>query len=163
MWVIEVINAAIGHRLNYFGIHPRQIEGLPGIFFWGFLHGNFNHLIMNTTPLLVMGYFVALRGLWIFVRCSLFILVLGGLGVWCFGREAIHIGASGLVFGYFGFLVAVAYYERSLKTFFIACAMLLLYGGILFGVLPRGGFVSWEGHLFGLIAGITSARFLAKA
>jgi membrane associated rhomboid family serine protease len=157
IWVVEVINTLVGHRLNVFGIYPRRIDSLPGIILWPLLHGGYAHLIMNTTPLLVMGFFVALRGVRTFCLSSLLILVVAGLGVWLFGRSAYHIGASGLVFGYFGFLVALAWYERSLVTFLVACLVLFYYGGIIYGVLPRDEFVSWEGHLFGLIAGIIAA------
>jgi membrane associated rhomboid family serine protease len=161
MWLVEIVNALAGHRLNVFGIYPRRIESLPGILLWPFLHGGYAHLIMNTTPLLVMGFFVALRGTRSFWLSSIFIMLLAGIGVWLFGRSAYHIGASGLVFGYFGFLVALAWYEKSLTTFLVACLMLFYYGGIVYGVLPREEFVSWEGHLFGLLAGIAAANLFA--
>jgi membrane associated rhomboid family serine protease len=109
-----------------------------------------------------MGFFVALRGVRTFIFSSVLILTLAGLGVWLFGRPAFHIGASGLVFGYFGFLVALAWFERSLLAFSIACLVLFYYGGIIFGILPRDEFVSWEGHLFGLLAGIVAANLFAK-
>ncbi|MGK0338716.1 MAG: membrane associated rhomboid family serine protease [Candidatus Azotimanducaceae bacterium] len=162
IWTVEFLNGLIGHRLNVFGIFPRRLESLPGILFWPLLHGGYGHLIVNTTPLLVMGFFVALRGVRTFVFSSLLILILAGLGVWLFGRPAFHIGASGLVFGYFGFLVALAWFERSLFTFSIACLVLFYYGGIIFGILPRDEFVSWEGHLFGLLAGIVAANLFAR-
>lgn len=162
IWLVELINALLGHRLNVFGVYPRRVDSLPGILVWPFLHGGYAHLLMNTTPLLVMGFFVALRGVRSFCLSSLFILVLAGIGVWLFGRTAYHIGASGLVFGYFGFLVALAWYEKSLMTFLVACLVLFYYGGIIYGVLPRDEFVSWEGHLFGLIAGVIAANLFAS-
>lgn len=162
IWVVEVLNALLGHRLNVFGIFPRRLDSLPGILLWPLLHAGYGHLVMNTTPLLVMGFFVALRGVRVFFFSSLLILILGGLGVWLFGRPAFHIGASGLVFGYFGFLVALAWFERSLLTFSIACLVLFYYGGIIFGILPWDEFVSWEGHLFGLLAGIAAANLFAR-
>tara|TARA_R110002072_G_scaffold1598_6_gene13586 strand:- start:2232 stop:2816 length:585 start_codon:yes stop_codon:yes gene_type:complete len=162
MWVVEFLNSLLGHRLNAWGIHPRNTQSLPGILLWPLLHGGYGHLLMNTTPLLVMGFFVALRGVRSFVFSSLFILLIGGLGVWLFGRDAIHVGASGLVFGYFGFLVALAWFERSLLTFAVASLVIFYYGGIIYGVLPQDEFVSWEGHLFGLIAGIMAANLFAR-
>jgi len=162
IWLAHVLNTLTGHQLDAFGIYPRRIETLPGIVLWPFLHANFNHLILNTTPLLFMGYLVALRGRWLFVSTSLLIMVVGGLGVWLFGRPAFHIGASGLVFGYFGFLVAIGIYERSIPGLAIASLTLFYYGGIIFGVLPTNSFVSWEGHLFGLLAGIFAARIFAN-
>lgn len=162
IWLVEILNNLIGHRLNIFGIYPRRTESLPGILLWPLLHGGFGHLVMNTTPLLAMGFFVALRGVRQFIVSSLFIVLVAGFGVWLFGRDAFHVGASGLVFGYFGLLVALAWFERSLLTFAIALLMIFFYGGIIYGVLPRDEFVSWEGHLFGLIAGVMAANLFAK-
>ena len=86
------------------------------------------------------------------------ILIIGGLGVWAFARPAYHIGASGLIFGYFGFLVAIGLYERSISSLVIASVTLFFYGGLILGILPTDSFISWEGHLFGLCAGIIAAR-----
>ena len=162
IWCVEAINSFLGHSLNSFGIYPRETAALPGIFLWAFLHGNLHHLVMNTTPLLAMGFLVATRGVGRFVTVSLIVIIVGGVGVWCFGRAAYHIGASGLVFGYFGYLVALGIYERSLGTVAIASLTVFYYGGIIFGVLPSDSFVSWEGHLFGLCAGVFAARLAAE-
>ena len=88
--------------------------------------------------------------------------MVGGVAVWGLGRTAIHVGASGLVFGYFGYLLARGWYDRKLSSILIAIAVLLLYGGLLLGVLPKGGFISWEEHLFGLIAGLLAARLTKR-
>lgn len=162
IWIAHFLNTLTGHQLDVFGIYPRKLEALPGVILWPFLHANFNHIILNTTPLFFMGFLVALRGRRLFVYSSLLIVAVGGLGVWIFGREAFHIGASGLVFGYFGFLVAIGIYERSFSGLAIASLTLFYYGGIIFGVLPTNSFVSWEGHLFGLLAGILAARVFAN-
>jgi len=161
IWFVGIINNFFGHRLNAYGIYPRHVDTLPGVLLWPFLHGSLQHLMMNTTPLLMMGFFVALRGPLIFVKTTLLVLVIGGLGVWLFGRSAYHVGASGLVFGYFGFLVAIGVYERSISGLAIASITLFYYGGLILGVLPTDSFVSWESHLFGLGAGILAARMLA--
>ncbi|MBV1877046.1 MAG: rhomboid family intramembrane serine protease [Pseudomonadales bacterium] len=162
LWVVELANYLVGHRLNSYGIYPRRVESLPGLIIWPFLHGNFYHLALNTMPLLVLGFFVALYGRMVFLKASIIILLLGGAGVWIFGRAAYHVGASGLVFGLFGFLILLAYYQRSLKTFGLAFLAIFLYGGMIWGILPQDRFVSWEGHLFGLLAGALSAKLLAK-
>jgi len=162
LWVVEAINTLVGNRLNLLGIYPRDVSTLPGILLWPLLHGSFEHLIMNTTPLLVMGYFVALRGLRVFVVATMLIDVIGGTGVWVFGRPAFHIGASGLVFGYFGFLIAIGIYEKSISALLIASFTIFYYGGLIFGVLPGQRFISWEAHFFGLMAGIYAARWLAS-
>ena len=117
---------------------------------------------MNTSPLLILGFLVALRGIFVFCAASLLIVLFAGICVWIFGRPAYHIGASGLVFGYFGFLVAIAFYEKRFSTLFITLLVLTYYGGMIFGVLPRDEFVSWEGHLFGLIGGVLAAKLFAQ-
>ena len=161
IWFIEIVNGFLGHALNDFGIYPRELRALPGVLFWVFLHGSFQHLVMNTMPLIVMGSFVALKGTLRFFIVTLIITILGGMGVWCFCREAYHVGASGLVFGYFGYLVALGIYERSLQTLFIASLIIFYYGGMIFGILPGEKFISWEAHLFGLFAGVLAARYFA--
>ena len=175
IWLVYLVNVLLyGGDLNRYGLAPMALPyrflsefelsasyvagSLRGILLAPLLHGSFSHLMSNTFPLLLLGGFVALRGTKALVGLSLFVVVLGGLLVWLVGRPAIHIGASGLVFGYFGYLVAQGWYERSFVSIAVAAAVLLLYGGIIFGVLPQAGFISWEGHLFGLIAGVLAAR-----
>ena len=175
IWLVYLVNILLyGGDLNRYGLAPMALPyrflsefelsvpylagSLRGILLAPLLHGSFSHLMSNTFPLLLLGGFVALRGTKTLVGLSLFVVVLGGLLVWLLGRPAIHIGASGLVFGYFGYLVAQGWYERSFVSIAVAAAVLLLYGGIIFGVLPQAGFISWEGHLFGLIAGVLAAR-----
>ena len=175
IWLVHAANAFLfDGSLNRYGLYPMALPyrflsefelswayfaiSLRGILLSPLLHGSFSHLLSNTLPLLVLGGFVALRGARTLVGVSLFVVVLGGLLVWLVGRPAIHIGASGLVFGYFGYLLAQGWYERSFVSIAVAVAILLLYGGMIFGVLPLNGFISWEGHLFGLVAGALAAR-----
>ena len=175
IWVVFLVNELLFNGgLNRYGLYPLALPyrglsnlelswayftiGLRGILLSPLLHGSVSHLLSNTLPLLVLGGFVALRGTRTLTALSLFVVVLGGLLVWIVGRPAVHIGASGLVFGYFGYLVAQGWYERSFVSIAVAVVVLLLYGGIIFGALPQGGFISWEGHLFGLIAGALAAR-----
>ena len=156
LWAVELVNGALGHALNAYGILPRTQQGAWGIAFAPLLHGGVSHLASNTLPLLILGGFVALRGAWTLALASLVIIGLGGMGVWVAGRAALHVGASGLVFGLFGYLVSLGWHERSFVSIFAAVAAVALYGGMIFGVLPRGGFVSWESHLFGLLAGVVA-------
>ena len=158
IWVVELVNGSMGHQLNAWGILPRTIHGLAGIPLSPFLHGNVSHVTSNAITFLGLGGLIGLRGRLVLLRVSLFIILLGGVGVWAFGRSAIHIGASGLVFGYFGYLVARGWYERRLGSIVLAIAVIILYGGLVVGVLPTPGLVSWEAHLFGLIAGVLAAR-----
>jgi membrane associated rhomboid family serine protease len=158
IWIVELVNGLLGHRLNVLGIRPRTLPGLPGIILYPFLHGGFGHALANTVPFIILGWLVILRGTRTFLQVSAFILVVGGVSIWLFGRTAYHIGASGIIFGYFGFLVARAWYERSMASVLIALVTIILYGGILWGVLPFQAHVAWEGHLFGLLAGALAAR-----
>ena len=157
IWVIEVLNSFMGHRLSAWGIRPRTEIGLVGILLSPILHGSINHVLSNTIPFLVLGGLVALRGSQKFAGVSLFIIVVGGAGVWVLGRTAIHVGASGLVFGYFGYLVANGWFDRRPLSILATITVVVLYGGLVFGVLPTQSFVSWEAHLFGLMAGVLSA------
>lgn len=159
IWLIELVNSQIGHRLNAFGIVPRTAYGLIGIPLSPFLHFGLNHLVSNTIVFLGLSGLIAFRGGRTLLAVSVFIVLMGGLGVWALGRPAIHIGASGLVFGYFGYLVARGWYERRPGSILIAIIVIFLYGGLIVGVFPVPGLVSWEAHLFGLIAGILAARY----
>jgi membrane associated rhomboid family serine protease len=162
IWAVEILNGFLGHRLNTWGIRPRSELGLIGIPLSPFLHGSYNHVLSNTIPFLVLGGLVAFRGIQKLVGVSLFIVLAGGGAVWLLGRTAIHVGASGLVFGYFGYLVAAGWYDRNLGSILAAFAVIFLYGGLVFGVLPTQSFVSWEAHLFGLMAGVMAARLTRK-
>ena len=162
MWVVEIINGFIGHRLSLWGISPRTTPGLIGIPLSPFLHGSFNHVLSNTIPFLVLGGLVGLRGGQKLVGISLFIIVAGGAGVWLLGRPAVHVGASGLVFGYFGYLVANGWFDRRPLSILAAIAVIVVYGSLVFGVIPTTGFVSWEAHLFGLLAGVLAARLTRR-
>jgi membrane associated rhomboid family serine protease len=164
IWLLEIVDSfVLGNALNVYGIHPRNISGLRGILFAPFLHGGLGHLIANTIPFLVLGWFVMLREVSDFFIVTLITILASGLGVWLFGSaNSIHIGASGLIFGYFGFLLSRGYFERS--TVGIAFSLLVgtLYGSLIWGVLPMSNGISWEGHLFGFLGGVLSARLLAR-
>ena len=158
LWGIECMNALLNHRLNRWGILPRTLTGLVGIPLSPFLHGSFAHLILNTVPLVTLGSFVALYGTRLFLAVSLWIMLLSGAALWLLGRSAYHVGASSVLFGYFGYLVARGWYERSVTALLVALLTLGLYGGMVWGVLPMRSYISWEGHLFGLLAGVLVAR-----
>jgi membrane associated rhomboid family serine protease len=162
LWLIEGVNTFLDHRLNRWGILPRTLSGLVGIPLSPFLHGNFAHLLLNTVPLVTLGGFVALQGTRIFLAVSLWIIFLSGAALWLLGRPAYHVGASTVIFGYFGYLVARGWYERSVTALLVALLVLVLYGGIVWGVLPMRSYISWEGHLFGLLAGVLVARLAPR-
>ncbi|MGY8936800.1 MAG: rhomboid family intramembrane serine protease [Alphaproteobacteria bacterium] len=157
IWIVEIANFFLGHGLTAWGIWPRQASGLSGIPLAPFLHGGLWHAASNTLPLLILGSLMIVGGRARFWAMTTGIVLLGGFLVWLFARNALHVGASGLVFGYFGALLSRAYFERNLLSIVIACATVLLYGGILWGILPLRSHISFEGHLFGLVAGVVMA------
>ncbi len=161
LWAIQVINWVTGYSLtSAFGLVPRQLSGLDGIVGMPVLHGSFGHLIANTPPLLLMGALLVTTATRALLAVNAAIVGLGGALVWLFGSSAIHIGASGLIFGWFGFLITRGLVDRSLITAGAAILVGLLYGSIIWGVLPGQPGVSWEAHLFGAIAGGAAALII---
>ena len=154
LWIIEIANLFLGHQLCRYGIYPRTPQGLIGIPLSPFLHGSVAHLFLNTGPLIVLGGLILVDGRTPFVRSTVFIVLVGGMGIWLIGRPAYHVGASALIFGYFGYLLARGIFDRRLKSFFIALVAVAAYGGLFWGLLPTASYVSWEGHLCGFVAGI---------
>ena len=162
LWLIEIINLVTGYRLNNFGIYPRKLYGLYGIIFAPFLHGGLTHLLLNTIPLTIMGGIIIVRSIKEFLSISLFIILFSGIIIWFVGRPAYHVGASGLIFGYFGYLIARGWFERTVSSILIAAVILILYGGMIFYIMPSHSQVSWEAHLFGFITGIIGARIFNR-
>ena len=164
VWAVSLYGLFVDDRLVYaLAVVPRRFDGLSGVLGSPLVHGSFAHLVANSVPLLILGGMVAGRGAVYYLTTTLAVAVLGGLGLWVFGRSAAHIGASGLIFGYFGFLVGRGYYERSLSSVAVAIVVAVVYGGMIAGVLPRDDGVSWEAHLFGLLAGALCARAAGRA
>lgn len=162
MWIIEILDTLPFLHLDRYGIHPRSTSGLTGIVTAPFLHADFAHLLLNSLPFIVLGGTVLLSGVRVFWAVTLFVILAGGLGVWLLAAKFTnHIGASGLIFGYLGFLLARGIFDKSFASILIAGAILIGYGGLLLGVLPLQAGVSWQGHLFGFFAGIAAARFIA--
>ena len=153
IWAVEIVNLLLGHGLVSWGILPRSFSGLIGIPLSPMLHGGVWHAVSNTVPLFVLGALTLAGGKRMFWQTTVNVTLLSGALVWLFAREAYHVGASGLVMGYFGVILARAVIDRSLSAIAIAIVTVLAYGGLLWGILPLGRYVSFESHLFGLIAG----------
>lgn len=164
LWVLEIADTLIFKGwLNRFGILPRRWLGLRGILLAPLLHGNLRHLSMNTVPLVVLGWLILVCSTQVFVIVTAAVWLIGGLGVWLFaGSKSNHIGASGLVFGYLGFLLTNGYVEQSLVAIATTILVGLLYGSTLWGVLPLQRGVSWQGHLFGVLTGGLCAYYLPQ-
>lgn len=164
IWILEIIDLLFFRgALDAYGLRPRSITGLRGILFSPFLHGGLAHVAANTIPFLTLGWLIMLRQTSDFLVVTAVTMLTSGIGVWLFGSPyTIHIGASGLVFGYFGFLLLRGYFERSVTAIFFSLAVGLLYGSLIWGVLPLQLGISWQGHLFGFIGGALTARLLPR-
>ncbi len=162
IWSIEIVDSvALDDRLQQNGIRPRHSEGLDGVLWTPFLHSDFAHVASNSAPLMALGGLVAIRGMRYWARSTALIIVGGGGLTWLLAADGNHIGASGVVFGYFGAIVGAAVFERRPKVLAPALLALGFYGGMVAGVVPQES-ISWEGHLFGTVAGIIAARWLAE-
>ena len=159
MWLLQLLNWLLPQlQLDSYGIRPRDLSWLPGIFIAPLLHGSWAHLIANTPPLIIFGGLVSLQGIRRFWLVTVMSALISGLGVWLFSPEnAITVGASGVIFGYFGFLLLRGLFTRSIGAILISLAVAFLYGGTVWGILPSSPDVSWQAHLFGLIGGVLAA------
>lgn len=153
MIVVQVINSLTANSLLQHGLLPRTFQGLQGIVFEPFLHGSWRHLLGNLLPFLVLSALVLSEGVQRYMWVALLITILGGLMVWVVGRPVMHVGASGVIFGLWTYVLARAWYQRSLMSFAVAAVALIGYSGLLLGFIPVPG-VSIESHLCGAIAGI---------
>ncbi|MFB2893832.1 rhomboid family intramembrane serine protease [Aerosakkonemataceae cyanobacterium BLCC-F50] len=164
MWIVEFFDLIVFRgRLDYFGIIPGSTIGLRGILFAPFLHGNFVHLAANTIPFITLGWLIMLRETSDFFIVSAISMIVSGLGVWLFAPpNSIHIGASGVVFGYLGYLLFRGYFQRSPGSIILSLFVGSLYGSMIWGVFPSQIGISWQGHLFGFIGGAIAARLLTR-
>ena len=162
MWVLEIFDQAADANLDQYGIEPREPDGLIGIGTAPFLHAGFDHLMSNTVPFVVMGLAIALAGALRVVQVTAIVMLVGGVGTWLVAPEnTVHIGASGVVFGYATYLLVRGFYNRSPLELLMGLIVGALWGSaLLSGLVPREG-ISWQGHLFGAIGGVVAARLLA--
>ncbi|MRK01795.1 MULTISPECIES: rhomboid family intramembrane serine protease [Aeromicrobium] len=163
LYAVEIIDVATSERLERNGVHPRSLEGLDGIVFAPLLHDDWAHLIGNTAPLLVLGFLIGLSGVRTWLQVTAIVWVVGGVGVWFLGDSGTnHVGASGVVFGWLTYLIVRGVFNRSLGQIVVGLGVLVIYGSVLWGVLPGRPGVSWEGHLCGAAGGALAAWLLAE-
>jgi membrane associated rhomboid family serine protease len=163
MWVTFGVNVALGGSLFAYGVIPRNTTGLRGILFAPLLHGNLEHLIANTIPMAILGWLVMLRDSRHFMPVTLIGMLGAGLVSWTLGAPgSVHVGASGVIFGYLGFLMLSGWYARSVGSILLSVGVTALWGGLVVGVLPSQPGVSWQGHLGGFIAGLIGARLFNR-
>ncbi|MFJ6725049.1 MULTISPECIES: rhomboid family intramembrane serine protease [unclassified Streptomyces] len=158
LWLLEIIDTVTDHALDTYGITPRQVGELRDVVPAAFLHFGFDHLVANTLPLMVLGFLAALSGVRRFLSVVAVIILVSGLGVWLVApANSLTAGASGVVFGLFGYLVVRGFVDRRVGDVLVGLLVGAVYGSILWGALPGETGVSWQAHLFGLIGGVVAA------
>jgi len=163
LWMLEFLDQLSGHQLDQLGIHAREVDGMPEIFTAPFLHASWNHLLSNSLPFYVLGFLVLLSGLARWLASSLIIIVISGMAAWSLTpAHTIILGASGLIFGWLTYLLARGIWSRRPAQVVVAALVLLVYGGLIWGVFPSGAGVSWQAHLGGAIGGIVAAWLLHR-
>jgi len=162
MWAVEIVNKIDGQRLSSDGIYPRSLSGLPGILSAPFLHEGFGHLLGNTVPFVVLGLVIAAAGARRIIEVTVIVILVAGLGTWLTaGSGTDTVGASGVVFGYAGYLIARGFFNRNIGALLVGVVVAVLFGGALAAdLVPHTG-ISWEDHLFGGLGGILAARLLS--
>jgi membrane associated rhomboid family serine protease len=159
MWLLEGVDQASGNALDAYGIRPRTGEGVVSVFIAPWLHGGWAHLVSNTIPFFLLGVLVLLDGWGQWFRTTLVVVLVSGAAVWLLAPVgSITLGASGVVFGWLTYLVVRGFYTGSAGQIVLGLVIFLLYGGMLWGVLPSDAGVSWQAHLGGALGGFLAAR-----
>jgi membrane associated rhomboid family serine protease len=163
LWVLEAIDQLSGNRLDYYGIQAHEVDGLPAIFTAPFLHAGWEHLISNSLPFFVLGFLVLVGGLARWLLSSLISIVSSGLAAWLLTPvNTIVLGASGLIFGWFGYLLARGLWSRKPGQIAVAVLLMVVYGGMIWGIFPSGSGISWQAHLGGAVGGVLAAWLLHR-
>ena len=161
IWALELLDTFVLHQaLNAYGIAPGKVGGLLGVLTAPFLHGGLVHLAANTVPLLLFSWLIMLRDNREWGLVTAISMLTTGLGTWLIGgANTVHLGASGLIFGYFGYMLSIGLFQRKFSAILLSLAIGLTYGGLVFGMFPSlvPAFVSWQGHLMGFLGGVFSA------
>ena len=163
-WILEILDFFVfNHSLDQYGIQPHSIIGLRGILVAPFLHAGFGHLIANTIPFLTLGWLTMIQETSDFYIVSFLGIIIGGIGVWLFGApNSIHIGASILIYSYLGFLLLRGYFQKNVPSIILSIVVIVLYGGLVWGVFPSQTGISWQGHLFGFMGGAIAAKLISN-
>lgn len=164
IWAVFLLNMVVfGGNLNYFGIHPLDVSSLPFIFTSPLLHANLEHILGNTVAGAVFAYLVGYSGKRVFWEVSTFVVVIGGLGTWVFGGIGTnHIGASGLVYGWWAYLVVRGFFNRSGRQIILGLVLGFFYSSLVWGMFPGDADVSWQAHMFGAIGGAVAAMVITS-
>lgn len=161
IWIIHILNASGALNFRNFGLLPRDVDGIIGIFTAPFIHGSFQHLMSNSVPLFVMTFLIVFFYKRIAYQSILLIYVLTGFAVWAFARDNVmHIGASGVVYGLVAFVFWTGIFRRNVKSIILALIIVTFYSGLFLGIMPTQQGISWESHLFGGLVGILVAFWM---
>ena len=163
LWLVKIIETSFGINFISFGLLPRKISGLIGILTAPLIHADFYHLLSNSLPLFLLGFGISYSYPTSSKKLFIGLYILHGLLVWVFARQAYHIGASGLVYGFVSFLFFSGIIRRDNRSIALALIVTLFYGGLTWGVLPIKAEISWEAHLFGSLIGIMFAFIFRQA
>jgi len=158
MWAVQGAQTLLGFEFGAYGILPRTMEGLWHIAFAPWIHHGVWHLLSNSVPFLLLGWLIQSKERVLFWEVTLLLVIVGGLGTWGFGSAGYHAGASGVVFGYWAYLIADAYYSRSPKNIILATVTVCLYGGLILSLVDLRPHISWIGHASGMAAGVLVAK-----
>lgn len=163
LWAIKILDSIVPFDFLKLGLLPRSVTGLMGIIFAPLLHANYFHIMSNTLPITIL-----LIALFTFYKEEAFMVIfgsvlIGGGLVWLFARANYHVGISGLIYSLAAFLIMAGFYKKDVKSLLISVVIVILYGGLIWGIFPGRFWVSWEGHLFGAVAGVAMAYRLFKA
>lgn len=164
IWTVHLVNVLIfGGQLVYFGIHPLDVSSLWHIFTSPLLHANVEHLVSNTIPGAVFSFLIGMSRARVWWEVTAIVVLLGGAGVWLLGGVGTnHIGASGLVYGWLGYLLVRGLFNRSVVQILVGVGLGVFYSGLVWGVLPGVPGVSWQAHLFGAVGGIAAGVFITS-
>lgn len=161
LWVVQIVNAAHSQSFDRFGLQPRRLDGLWGVLTAPALHSSYGHMLSETVPLLGVGWLLMLSGLRAWLLVSGLVLVIGGLATWLVAPSGVVLGASGLIFGWLGYLLARAYFTRKVRWIVAALVVLFFFGTLLNGLLPSiDEHASWQSHLCSFLAGVLVAAIL---
>lgn len=161
-WIVEIIQKITGINLVRFGVYPLHLKGLPGILFSPFIHAGFSHLISNSIPFFILFFALIYYYRRISYRIFFQLYILSGICVWLAGREAWHIGASGVVYALAAFHFVSGIIRNDVRLLTISVVVVFLYGGMIWGMMPIDPEISWEGHLWGAASGVVLAIYYRK-
>ena len=161
-WAVFIVSSLLGGSLLRFGVVPRTTVGLRGILFAPFLHASLSHIVANSVPFVLLGWMVMLRDESHFIPVTLAAMLGSGLMAWLLGAPGtIHIGASGVIFGYLGFLMLTGWYTRSFGSILLSIIVTMVWGSLVLGMMPGAPGISWQAHVGGFLGGAFAARALS--